>query len=160
MLVANPTQEQWAELKEKCIDGHDNLEHLMRYGYAGMRISGDALYNGMRDPRNPAKMWLIEADGHIVGFMNFGQVVPGQADAVGICIGLPYVRRGYARRSMLEFSEWCRKNGIREFHGYCNRNNKGSVGLMENLGMLKQPEFRDHADPDAVKYFWRVEAKG
>ncbi|HPH03629.1 MAG TPA: GNAT family N-acetyltransferase [Spirochaetota bacterium] len=157
MLVEKPTQEQWSELKRNCIDGQDNIKHLTDYGYAGIRIAGDDLFEWMRGTQYPARVWLIEEDGNIVGFLDFGEVVSGHVNAAGVCIGLKYVRHGYARMNMLEFFEWCKKNGIHEANGYCDRNNEGSIKLMQSLGMQQQPDFRDKRDPATVRFSKRID---
>lgn len=139
-LIDNPGEDQWSEFRENCLLGPGDMNHLNAYPYAGMRPTAEQLYHSLRADR--CMVWLIEAEGRIVGFFNFGTVIPHHPDAFGVGIGRQFAGRGYATAALREFIGRREELGIAEFHGYCHPDNAAMLRVMEACGLVQQP-FQD-----------------
>ena len=149
-LVRNPTDRQWKILLDECLGSEEDIRYINRYPFAGARTpDGRSLILYLQQI---ARVWLIQEDGLIKGFINYGEMIPGHRNAFGMVIGKKYSGKGLASRALAEFvrrkSEWA----IKEISGYCHRENLAMIAVMENNGLVHDQSFQDPRDDCAVKY--------
>jgi RimJ/RimL family protein N-acetyltransferase len=148
-MLINPSPNYFEELARNCFLNQGDMDHLNRYPYGNLRPTPQQLSGFLRAA--PQK-WLVQEGGIIVGFFVYGNFIPHQPHAFGMGIGQGYVRRGFARRALREFIERRAEFSVEEINGYCSRHNHAMIGLMNEMGFILNPEFKDLIDPNAVKY--------
>jgi len=155
MLIERPTSEQWRQLRDNCLQTEEDMAHLNAFPYNCGRPTGDELFDALRHmSASPGcKFWLIEEKGEIVGFINFGSIIPWQHNAFGVVIGKRFARKGYARKALQELINRKSEFGITELNGYCNRRNTAIIKLMEFSGFKLDSSFIDRQDSEAIKYY-------
>jgi RimJ/RimL family protein N-acetyltransferase len=152
MLIPTPTDHQWQQLYDNCLASPEDMQYLNRFPYRGMRPDAGQLFSFLQHSGN-ARTFLIEEAGEIIGFVNYGSVIPGQPNAVGIGLGSRFTGKGHARAALAELISRKTEFGIQELNGYCSRHNAGSIRLMQALGFEQDPAFTDPHDADVVRWF-------
>jgi RimJ/RimL family protein N-acetyltransferase len=156
MLVSNPTDEQWNELRENCLATPEDIAHLTQFAYGGDRVpNADQLLRLLR-PRAGVECWLVSEGGRIVGLVNYGEVIPGHQNAFGLAIGRQFASRGYGTRALEELIAILSRRGIREVNGFCHRRNTAIIRVMERLGFQQDTDYHDPRDANAVRFVKRL----
>ena len=150
MLLSNCTQEQWEQLRQNCLLTRADEDHINAFPYNNMLAPLNGVIPFLQQP--PCCTWLIEEEHQIVGFLNYGNIIPGQPNAFGLVIGLKYARRGYAKKALKEFIDRADEYGIGPINGYCHRENAGIIRMMKSLGFVQDSSFVDSCDVNAIKF--------
>ena len=157
------SQGQWAQLRNNVVANIEDLNYLNEWAYAGIRLPDAATLMGFLQG-NHCQCWLIRAETEsgpqMVGFINYGNVIPHHRYAFGLVVGRRFARRGYGMRAMVEFITRREEFGIGELHGYCNRNNASIVNLMRRMnvggmGFVQDNAYRDPIDREAIHFALR-----
>jgi len=152
MLIDHLTNQMFNQLKENCLQTEEDLAHLNAFPYNGMEADRASLLEFLKNPDSRYRVWLIEENEGIVGFLNFGNFIPWQPNSFGVVIGKKFTKNGYARKALLEFIERRSEFKVLEINGYCNQRNTAIINLMETIGFKKDLDFRDRYDAQAIKY--------
>lgn len=149
-ILFRPDEGHWRNLLDNCLRTPEDLAHINRYPFAGMRVpNGMALVNFLR---HLDSVWVIQDHGAVAGFINFGEVIAGHANAFGMLVGLNYCGRGLGGRALAEFvrrrGEW----GIEVLCGYCHRENRPMIRIMEKNGFTLDASFSDSRDLNAARF--------
>lgn len=87
-----------------------------------------------------------------MGFINFGNVIPGQHNAFGMVIGRKFAKKGYAKKALTELIAEKNASNLPRIHGYCHRDNVGMIRVMQSLGFIQEMDFTDPKDANAIKF--------
>ena len=154
------SQGEWAQLRNNVVANIEDLNYLNEWAYAGIRLPDAATLMGFLQG-DYCQCWLIRAETEsgpqMVGFINYGNVIPHHRYAFGLVVGRRFARRGYGMRAMVEFITRREEFGIGELHGYCNRNNASIVNLMRRMnvggmGFVQDNGFDDRYDGQAIHF--------
>ena len=130
----------------------EDLEHLNRFPYNNIRVQADRLLPFLQHPPPLVRVWLIEERDEVVGFINYGNVIPGHMQAFGLVIGLRYTRRGYGQAALEEMIQNRAELGIEAINGYCHQENMGIIRVMQALGFTQDLTFNDMCDANSIKF--------
>lgn len=152
MIVEHPNNDQWNQLLANCLFTYEDMAHINRFPFAGIRVpDGPTIVNFLR--RSPKK-WLLQNEngGGIIGFMNYGEVIPGHRNALGMVIGRNYSGMGNGKKALREFISRRHEWNIEAVSGYCHRENSSMIRIMIQSGFRRMVEFVDARDANAVRY--------
>lgn len=152
MLISNPTNEQWEQLSNNCFATPEDMEHINAFPYNNMRAERERLLPFLQAASSGTTIWLIKEEGQIVGFINFGNVIPWQSHAFGMVIGRKFAKKGYAKKALTEFIVDKNASNLPRIHGYCHRDNVGMIRVMQSLGFIQETDYRDPKDANAIKF--------
>jgi RimJ/RimL family protein N-acetyltransferase len=160
MLISNPKKKQWDELRRNCLENPEDFAHLTQFPYDHVRVTNadevrnrDELIQFLRH-RAGVECWLVSECGRIVGFVNYGEVIPGHRNAFGLAIGRQFASRGYETRALRELICILSLRGVSEVNGFCHPENTGIIQAMNELGFEQGP--RDPGGANAVKFVKRL----
>ena len=152
MLISNPTNEQWEQLSTNCFATPEDMEYINAFPYNNIRPEREQLLPFLQRPPANIALWLIKEEGQIVGFLNFGHIIPWQPDAFGLLIGRKFAKKGYAKKALREFIAEKNTSNLQSIHGYCHRDNIGMIRVMQSLGFIQEMDYRDPEDANAIKF--------
>ena len=152
MLISNPTNEQWEQLSTNCFATPEDMEYINAFPYNNIRPERGQLLPFLQRISSGITTWLIEEEGQIVGFLNFGNVIPWQPHAFGMVIGRNFANKGYAKKALREFIAEKNTSNLQSIHGYCHRDNIGMIRVMQSLGFIQEMDYRDPEDANAIKF--------
>jgi len=143
-LIRNPTEDQLQELGRNCLESAEDLAHINAHPYRNVTVeNGAQLLDFLRNQGNGGHCFLVSQDGEIVGFINYGSVIPHHRNAFGLVIGKRYTGRGVATTALSQFLSAAPALGIVEINGYCATANAAIIRVMEINGMVRDPSFQE-----------------
>lgn len=95
-------------------------------------------------PRTDYDLALVTKDGNqLIGGCSL--VLDGQNGEIGYCLHPAYWRQGYASEATRELIRWAfAKKGLHRISATCRPDNKGSAGVLEKVGMVREGHLREH----------------
>ena len=150
MLQSTCTPEQWEQLRRNCLSTPEDEGHINAFPYDNTPAPLNKVIPFLQQA--PCRVWLIEEEGQIVGFLNYGNVLRGQMNAFGLVVGRNYARRGYGKKALQEFIDRADEYGIGLINGYCHRENLAIIQTMKSLGFVQDTNFVDAVDANALKF--------
>ena len=150
-LISAPDDRDFEQLRQNCASTMDDLEYLNKYHYPyGGKIRNLEILIPFLKSQNHC--YLFSSGGKIVGFINYGNYMPGHQNSFGLVIGKKFSGQGLGTEALRLFIEHAPRCGIHEINGYCSSGNIGITRIMESNGMVRDDNFEDNNDSETVKY--------
>ncbi|MDD3701645.1 MAG: GNAT family N-acetyltransferase [Bacteroidales bacterium] len=133
-FIGTITDESLNELWNNCFVGADNMKHMN--AHVPYPVNQQWQLNGFLTNQHNYKAWLIKRkhEHDIIGFVIYGNFIPGLTNNVGFNIGLQYTKKGYATETLQALVEHIRTLGHTKAFGHCFETNSASKRTMENCG--------------------------
>tara|TARA_R110002051_G_scaffold286290_1_gene348800 strand:+ start:3862 stop:4467 length:606 start_codon:yes stop_codon:yes gene_type:complete len=144
-FMENPQHQHSKELWENCFNSYEDLD-FMKSAVPPNQLPPQqerdltSLTTGM-GPKD--KLWYLKSidEGKIVGFAHHGDVIKEEPNSIGLVIGKKYSKQGLGEEALNMVCEDVKKRGFNETYGYCYKDNKKSINLMEKCGFKKEKDY-------------------
>jgi len=152
-LIIHPTLSQFKELYRNALSSPEDWVHINAHPYRNMTVpNGHMLISLLQEI---PQCYLLQHESSIIGFINYGEVIPGHQNAFGILIGRQYTGKGLGTAALKQFIQQAPDLGISKINGYCSPNNHAMIHVMESVGMTLDTSYQDN---DALKYSLKKES--
>ena len=122
------------ELWQNCFAGPANQAHMNAYVPQPITKAWE-LYGFLKANRGYT-CWLIRHKNSqkIIGFAVHGDFIPGQPNSIGFNIGLPWIRKGYAKETLRTLLDHLRQIGYTHTQAFCFANNTPCIRTLQSAG--------------------------
>lgn len=124
------------ELWNNCFEGFKNLEHINKYAPVSVNDKNQ-LFQFLKNKNFTLFLIKRNTEQDIIGYIIFGEFIPGMRDNIGFVIGLNFINNGYATESLKFMIEHLKCKNLKEIFGQCFETNTPSIKVMENCGFQK-----------------------
>jgi RimJ/RimL family protein N-acetyltransferase len=156
MLISNPTREQWKELGRYFREHPEDFAHMDQFLYRDVRAQ-DANQRIQFLQRSAGfECWLVSDGDQIIGFVTYGEVIPGHQNAFGLAIGRQFESQGYETQALRELICILSCRRVPEVNGFCHPENTAIIRVMKRLGFQEDTAYHDPGGANAVKFVKRL----